>query len=91
MDNVNRSCFKPKITEYTDDSPETLDLPAKLWKAINDHHSGGQMSDEDLGQKLLISLNNHYFQDAKEIAIPGIKEYDKVVSELKKRLDAVAM
>lgn len=134
MDDVNRSRFEPKITIYTtEDGPETQDLPAKLWKAVNEHHSsrseelklllerslnlivqpvnlpllshienfqtavtkyktaGGQMSDEDLGRKLLISLNNRYFQNAKEIAILGIKEYDKVVSELKKRLDAVAM
>jgi hypothetical protein len=53
--------------------------------------AGGQMSDEDLGRKLLISLNNQYFQDAKEIAISGVKDYDKVVFELKKRVDVVTM
>jgi hypothetical protein len=133
MDDVNRSRFEPKITSYTDDGPETDNLPAKLWKAVNSHHlgrseelrlllerslnmivqplnqpllthieifqtavtkyktAGGKMSDKDLGRELLISLNNSYFQDAKELAILGVKEYDKVVTELKKRLDAVAM
>ncbi|KAG0149317.1 hypothetical protein CROQUDRAFT_40076 [Cronartium quercuum f. sp. fusiforme G11] len=38
MDTVNQSHFEPEITLYTDNGPQTQDLPAKLWKSINDHH-----------------------------------------------------
>lgn len=102
MDKENRARFEPKITIYSETGLKTEDLPAKLWKAINDHHAarseelillaeqslnkinqtpntplnthmqnfqntlnlfkslGGNLSENEIGRKLLISLNSSY-------------------------------
>ncbi|KAG0144019.1 hypothetical protein CROQUDRAFT_134655 [Cronartium quercuum f. sp. fusiforme G11] len=47
-------------------------------KAVNRFKSAGrEMTDAELGRKLMMSLNSTYFQDAREISLKGITELQK--------------
>lgn len=128
MDPQNRLLFEPTITEYTSTGPSTLDLPARLWQAVDSHYAScteetkmilnkalsdvkqgpsepildhigkfqnalnlfrlasGHIDEDELGRKLLMSINNDSFDDARDIANRGIIKYQDVLSELRRRV-----
>lgn len=47
-------------------------------------HSGGKIPDDELGRKLLGSLNMYWHKDAREISSAKIVNYDEVVAELRR-------
>lgn len=47
---------------------------------------GGILSNNEIGRKLLISLNPSYYRDARDILVLGILDYNEVVIQLKQRL-----
>lgn len=51
---------------------------------------GGNLSENEIGQKLLISLSLLYYRDARDISVLGISYYDGVVKQLKRRLTTEA-
>ncbi|KAG0140585.1 hypothetical protein CROQUDRAFT_136598 [Cronartium quercuum f. sp. fusiforme G11] len=59
--------------------------------AIRYKGAGGKMSEDNLGQKLLISVNNENFADSREITVKGIKGYNNIVTKFKKWLVADRM
>jgi hypothetical protein len=80
IDDVNQSRFEPKTTIYTYDVPETQNLPAKLWKAVNLHHSGRS---EELQLLLERSLNMMIVQPSKMPLLAHIKNFQTAVTKYK--------
>ncbi|KAG0145518.1 hypothetical protein CROQUDRAFT_93766 [Cronartium quercuum f. sp. fusiforme G11] len=53
--------------------------------------AGGNITEEVLGQKLLIFLNDSHFENAKAVADANISKYNEVLAALKKGMSTVAM
>ncbi|KAH9824899.1 hypothetical protein DFH28DRAFT_920894 [Melampsora americana] len=54
-------------------------------------HSGGKIADDELGRKLLASLNQYRLKDARDILKSKIVNYDEVVAELGRYLNDEAL
>ena len=65
-------------------SEAILDHITNFQNALNAFRlASGRIAEDELGRKLLMSLNHDCFNDAREIANKGIIMYKDVVSELR--------